>query len=176
MKIKFIGKNAHLQNVPDSSLMKKDASNAIHADTQNVRNKNKKIAENAVIPKYAHYGDAGFDLHSTGEYIVKPKETAIVKTGIQIEIPNGYFGSIRDRSGLAVKHSIHTLAGVVDSGYRGEVKVALINLGEIEFIIREKDRIAQMIIHPYEFCNFREVEDISETSRGDGGFGSSGKK
>ena len=135
----------------------------------------KKIAENAVIPKYAHYGDAGFDLHSTGEYIVKPKETAIVKTGIQIEIPNGYFGSIRDRSGLAVKHSIHTLAGVVDSGYRGEIKVALINLGEIEFVIRGGDRIAQMIIQPYEFCKIKEAENLSETSRGWGGFGSSGE-
>ena len=136
----------------------------------------KKIVKNAVIPKYAHYGDAGFDLYSTGGYIVKPKETAIVKTGIQIEIPNGYFGSIRDRSGLAVKHSIHTLAGVVDSGYRGEVKVALINLGEIEFVIREKDRIAQMIIQPYEFCRIKESGNLSETSRGDGGFGSSGKR
>ena len=108
MKIKFIGKNAHLQNVPDSSLMKKDASNAIHADTQNVRNKNKKIAENAVIPKYAHYGDAGFDLYSTGGYIVKPKETAIVKTGIQIEIPNGYFGSIRDKQVWACCETFNT--------------------------------------------------------------------
>ena len=136
----------------------------------------RKLTEDAIIPKYAHYGDAGFDLCSIGKYTIGPKEKAVVKTGLQIEIPDGHFGSIRDRSGLAVKHSIHTLAGVVDSGYRGEVKVALINLGEIEFIIREKDRIAQMIIHPYEFCNFREVEDISETSRGDGGFGSSGKK
>ncbi len=133
----------------------------------------KKIHPNAVIPKYAYEGDAGMDLHSVKNYVLKPMEKTIVKTGLQMEIPEKYFGSIRDRSGLAAKHSIHTLAGVIDSHYRGEIGVVLINLGEKEFKINKYDRIAQLIIQPIKIAEIQEVENLSETSRG-GGFGSSG--
>lgn len=134
----------------------------------------KKINPDAVIPKYAHEGDAGFDLCSIEDYILKPMERRTVKTGIQIEIPKGYFGSIRDRSGLAAKHSIHTLAGVVDSHYRGEIGVVLINLGKEEFKINKEDRIAQMLIQPVLIGEIEETDSLSETSRGEGGFGSTG--
>ncbi len=132
-----------------------------------------KIKDHAIIPKYAHPGDAGFDLHAIENYLLNPKEKIIVKTGLRMEIPSGYYGSIRDRSGLAAKHGIHVLAGVVDSGYRGEVGVVLINLGEENFKINKLDRIAQMIIQPHAICDIEEAE-VSETVRGEGGFGSTG--
>lgn len=134
----------------------------------------KKINSNAVIPKYAHEGDAGFDLSSVEEYLLSPGKKILIKTGLQMEIPSGFFGSIRDRSGLAYKNGIHVLAGVVDSGYRGEVGVILVNHGEEDFKINVGDRIAQMIIHPHETPEIEEAEDTSETSRGEGGFGSTG--
>ena len=134
----------------------------------------KKINSDAVIPKYAHEGDAGFDLSSVEEYFLSPSKKILVKTGLQMEIPSGFFGSIRDRSGLAYKNGIHVLAGVVDSGYRGEVGVILVNHGEEDFKISVGDRIAQMIIHPHETPEIEEAEDTSETSRGESGFGSTG--
>jgi len=136
----------------------------------------KKINSYAIIPKYAHEGDAGFDLCSVEEYILSPGEKEIVKTGLQMEIPEGYFGSIRDRSGMAAKHAIHTLAGVVDSHYRGEVGVVLINLGKEKYEVKKGDRIAQMIIQPVETAKIEEVNELSETKRGEGGFGSTGVK
>lgn len=134
----------------------------------------KKIHPDAVIPKYAHEGDAGFDLRSVENYVLKPMEKTIVKTGLQMEIPEKYFGSIRDRSGLAAKYSIHILAGVIDSHYRGEVGVVIINLGEKEFKINKNDRIAQMLIQPVATAEIQEVDELSETARGEGRFGSTG--
>ncbi|MCK5149507.1 dUTP diphosphatase [Candidatus Pacearchaeota archaeon] len=139
-----------------------------------VKIKIKKINPDAIIPRYAHEGDAGMDLCSVEEYELKPMESRIIKTGLQVEIPEKYFGSIRDRSGLAAKNYIHTLAGVVDSHYRGEVGVVLINLGKEEFKIKKYDRIAQMLIQPVERVGIVKVENLSETIRGEGGFGSTG--
>lgn len=133
-----------------------------------------KIKDHAIIPKYAHPGDAGFDLHAIENYLLNPGERIIVKTGLQMEIPSGYYGSIRDRSGLAAKHGIHVLAGVVDSEYRGEVGVVLVNLGEENFKINKLDRIAQMIIQPHAYCEIEETKEVSDTVRGEGGFGSTG--
>ncbi len=135
----------------------------------------KKIHPDAIIPKYAHPGDAGMDLHSAEEYLLKPFEKIIVKTGIQMEIPSGYFGSVRDRSGMAAKFGIHTLAGVIDSEYRGEIGVVLVNLGKDEFKINKGDRIAQIVIQEYANCKIIESETLDETPRGDGGFGSTGR-
>ncbi len=135
----------------------------------------KKISPNSVIPKYSHKGDAGFDLASAENYLLSPGNKIIVNTGLQMEIPDGYWGNIRDRSGLAAKKAIHVLAGVVDSHYRGEIKVVLINLGKENFEIKKGDRIAQMIITPYEDYEIEEVSDLSETERGESGFGSTGK-
>ena len=134
----------------------------------------KKIKDDAVVPSYAHEGDAAFDLRSTEEYLLKPHDKVLVATGISMAIPKGHFGNIRDRSGLAAKHSIHTLAGVVDSGYRGEVKVVTINLGKEEFKIEKGMRIAQMLIQPVANANIEEVSELDETKRNEGGFGSTG--
>jgi|SRR3989344_1838313 len=136
----------------------------------------KKIHSDAVIPDYAKDGDAGFDLHSLEEKILAAGEKAVIKTGIKIEIPNGYFGSIRDRSGLAAKNALHCLAGVVDSGYRGEIGIVMINLGKDEFKINRGDRIAQMLIQKVERVEIEEVEELSESFRGESGFGSTGLK
>jgi len=101
-------------------------------------------------------------------------ERVIVPTGIQMAIPEGYVGLVWDRSGLAAKHSLHCLAGVIDSGYRGEVGVVMINLGKEDFLVEKNMRIAQILIQPVELPSVVEVEDLDDTTRGDGGFGSTG--
>jgi dUTP pyrophosphatase len=134
----------------------------------------KKISDNAIIPTQANESDAGYDLYSVEDHHIKPSERRIVKTGICISIPSGCYGRIAPRSGLAVKKGLDVLAGVIDSGYRDEVGVVLINLGSSPIDIGEGDRIAQII---FELClslEFVEVEDLSESERGLGGFGSSG--
>ena len=135
----------------------------------------KKIHYDAVIPSYAHTGDAAFDLKSVGDYLIGPGERTVVKTGLQIEIPEGYWGNIRDRSGMAAKYGIHILAGVIDSNYRGEVGVVMANLGKENYSVNRGDKIAQMIIQSYEHCEIKEVSELSETVRGEEGFGSTGK-
>jgi dUTP pyrophosphatase len=125
---------------------------------------------------YIHEGDAAFDLRSAEELVVKPNETKVVRTGIKMAIPKGFVGLIWDRSGLAVKNSIHTLAGVIDAGYRGEVGVVLRNSGSSEFLVEKNMRIAQMIIQPHITAKFEEVDNLDETERNSGGFGSSGTK
>ena len=100
------------------------------------------------LPDYAHKGDAGFDLYAAEDCIIAPMEKRLVPTGIKIEIPDGYAGLIWDKSGLAAKYSLHNIAGVVDSHYRGEVKVVVINLGKETFNITKGMRIAQLLIQP----------------------------
>lgn len=139
-----------------------------------IKIKIKKLKETAIIPKYAHEGDAGVDLYSTEDYILKPGERVLVSTGIAMAIPPAYVGLIWDRSGLAAKNSMHVLAGVVDSGYRGEVKVVLINLGNEDFKVTNGMRIAQMLIQPIISADIEESDSLDETSRNEGGFGSTG--
>ncbi len=139
-----------------------------------IKVKIKKIKDNAVIPKYAHKGDAGVDLYSTEDYTLKPEESILVSTGVSMAIPDGYVGLIWDRSGLAVKNSLHVLAGVVDSGYRGEVCVVLKNLGHEDFKVTKGMRIAQMLIQPVMSAEIEESDSLEETSRNEGGFGSTG--
>jgi dUTP pyrophosphatase len=123
---------------------------------------------------YAQQGDAGFDLRSAEDVTLTPGEKKIVKTGIKIAIPEKHVGLIWDRSGMAAKHEIHALAGVVDSGYRGEVGVVLKNLSDKEFEIEKNMRIAQMLIQPVVSAMIEEVDSLEDTERGDGGFGSTG--
>ena len=106
----------------------------------------KKLNPLAGIPTRANSSDAGFDLYSTETYLLKPFERKLFKTGISIEIPTGNYGRIAPRSGLAYKHGIDTLAGVLDSNFRGEVGVILINLGDKDFQVSQGERIAQLII------------------------------
>jgi dUTP pyrophosphatase len=138
----------------------------------------KKIKENAVVPKYAHHGDAGVDLYSTEDYILKPGERTLVSTGIAIAIPPGHEAQVRPKSGLALKHgiSIVNTPGTVDCEYRGEIGVIAINLGQEDFKIEKGNKIAQMIFNKIEEADFEEVKELDDTTRGDGGFGSTGHK
>lgn len=130
------------------------------------------------LPSYKTKGAAGVDLKANVEKPVtlKPLERSLIPTGIFIEIPDGYEAQIRARSGLAIKHGISLVNGVgtIDSDYRGEIKVILINLGNEEFTVNNGDRIAQMVILKYEKAEFELVEELDETDRGEGGFGHTG--
>ena len=144
--------------------------------------------------KISHHkdGDAAIDLRASGEwavnlddemkeiksekYEIMPGERILIKTGVKIEIPKGYWGNIRDRSGLALKHGLHVLAGVIDENYRGEIGVVMLNLGKKSYVIEKDERIAQMIISPYEKVELIEDEELTQTVRGDGAFGNSGKR
>jgi len=134
----------------------------------------KKLREDALLPVRKRRGDAGLDLYSVEEVVLKPGEWKAVSTGIAVEIPQGYFGLVKDRSGLALKHALHCLAGVIDENYRGEIKVVLINLGDKEVRLEKHSRIAQLLIIPYLETEVEEVEELSDTERGEKGFGSSG--
>jgi dUTP pyrophosphatase len=138
----------------------------------------RRIHEDAQLPQYAHgpEEDAGMDLRSVARVVLKPGEPYAVPTGLVIEVPAGYEAQIRPRSGLALKHAITVpnSPGTIDPGYRGEVKVILLNLGRSDYEIHSGDRIAQMVIAHYEAVEFLET-DVAESRRGDGGFGSSGR-
>ena len=138
----------------------------------------KKLNEKALIPKFAHEGDAGMDLFSIENLTINPGERALVKTGIAMELPPYTEAQIRPRSGLALKHGITVLntPGTVDCGYRGEIAVILINLGNEAFNIEPGMKIAQMVIKPVLRVEIEEVSEIDETERGIGGFGSTGTK
>ena len=125
-------------------------------------------------PGYAHPGDAGFDLRATESLSIEPGVRALVPTGLRFAIPEGYVGLVWDRSGLAVKHGMHCFAGVIDSGYRGEVKVVLANLGQATFSVEKGMRIAQMLVQPVVSASLVRVQSLEETTRGEGGFGSTG--
>ena len=127
-------------------------------------------------PSKAHESDAGWDLRVSEKVLLAPGERYTFETGLYLEIPDGYEVEIRPRSGIATKHGI-TLPNspaTIDSGYRGEVKVCLINHGDIEFLIEDGMRVAQMIIHKVEPLVFEPVDKLEESDRGKKGFGSSG--
>ena len=133
----------------------------------------KKISPEARTPVYGHQGDAGLDLFSCVQMTINPGQTAAVPTGLQMAIPSGYVGLIWDKSGIALA-GVHRLAGVVDAGYRGEVLVVLTNLGSQPFVINTGMKIAQMLIQPVQTVDIVEVDSLDQTSRGQGGFGSTG--
>ncbi len=134
----------------------------------------KRIHPEARLPAYQHPGDAGLDLFSAEDEVLRAGELRAVPTGIQMAIPGGYVGLIWDKSGISL-HGVHRLAGVVDAGYRGEVKVVMINLGTEPFIIKKGMKIAQLLIQPVAAAEVREAADLDDTSRGEGGFGSTGR-
>lgn len=137
-----------------------------------------KIHDDAIIPNYAHIGDAGLDLFSVSELEIEPGMTALIKTGIKIELPTQTEAQIRPRSGLALKHGITVLntPGTIDEGYRGEVGVILINHGKDVFKVEKGMKIAQMIVKPVWYVEVEEVSNLSDTERAEGGFGSTGTK
>ncbi len=139
-----------------------------------VKIKFKKIHEDAITPKYANPGDVGMDLHSVEEFTLKPNETRLTKTGLSIQLPRGYASLIWPRSGLASKNSIHIMGGVIDPDYRGEYGVILKNLGHEDFQVTKGMRIAQLLIQPVAEAEMEEVNELNETERSSGGFGSTG--
>ena len=135
----------------------------------------KKLDDEAIVPTKANHNDAGFDLYSVIDTVIDPDSREVVKTGISMAIPEGHAGLIWPRSGMAVKQGVEVFAGVVDSGYRGEVMDCLYNSSSSPVEISKGDRIAQMLIQPVPLVRIAEVSNLDDTSRGDGGFGSSGK-
>ena len=135
-----------------------------------------KIHADAILPHYVHPGDSGMDLYSIEDITIAPGETALVHTGLKIAVPEGYEAQVRPKSGLALKHSVTVLntPGTVDSGYRGEVCVILINHGRESFSIQKHTKIAQLVICPVVQAEVVEVDSLDETTRGEGGFGSTG--
>lgn len=138
----------------------------------------KKLSDTAKIPTRGSEYAAGYDLYADIDEAVtiKPHETAKIGTGLAVEIPDGYFGAVFARSGLASKQGLRpaNCVGVCDSDYRGEYIVALHNDSEEERVVNPADRIAQLVVMPYLAVEFTEVDELSDTKRGDGGFGSTG--
>lgn len=115
------------------------------------------------------------DMYSSEEKTINPQEQVFIKTGIVMEIPEGYVGLVWDKSGLSTKHGLKTIAGVIDAGYRGEISIAMANVGSDPYTFKKGEKIAQMLIQKVEQAQFNEISELSETSRGTGGFGSTGK-
>ncbi|NCU17028.1 dUTP diphosphatase [Pallidibacillus pasinlerensis] len=138
----------------------------------------KLVHKDAKLPFYANPGDAGLDLYSVEDKVIQPGEAELVATGLAIELPEGTEAQVRPRSGLALKHAVTVLnsPGTIDEGYRGEIKVILINHGKEPFKVEKHMRIAQMVIAPVTRVAIIQVEGLSDTTRGEGGFGSSGVK
>lgn len=135
----------------------------------------KRISENAKIPCYAHEGDAGMDIFSSTDIIIEPMHRTAVPTGLEIEIPDGYAGLVWDKSGMALKEGLKTMAGVIDSSYRGELRVVVVNLSSRDIEIKKGEKIAQMLLQPITTAKIKEVKNLTETKRGKNGFGSTGK-
>ncbi|WP_339228348.1 dUTP diphosphatase [Oceanobacillus sp. FSL K6-2867] len=136
----------------------------------------KLVHENAKMPYRANEGDAGLDLFSIEEKVIKATEAALIRTGIQMELPKGTEAQVRPRSGLALKHSVTVLnsPGTIDEGYRGEIKIILINHGKEDFKVEKQMRIAQMVIAPVLQVKLEQENVLSNSERDSGGFGSSG--
>tara|TARA_Y100000310_G_scaffold201229_1_gene201302 strand:+ start:2006 stop:2440 length:435 start_codon:yes stop_codon:yes gene_type:complete len=130
----------------------------------------------AQIPQYAHDGDSGVDLFAAEEYELKPMERHLISTGLKIAIPQGYEAQVRPKSGLAINHGISVIntPGTIDSSYRGEVKVLMVNLGQESYKVEPGKKIAQMVFAKVEKAIFEESQDLNSTTRGEGGFGSTG--
>lgn len=134
----------------------------------------KRLCSEAILPRRATEGSAGYDLFSSVEVIVPPGELVCAPTGISIKLPHGTYGRVAPRSGVTVKYNIHVGAGVIDPDYTGEIKVVLCNNGRDPVTFNKLDRIAQLILEKFEVAEVKEVTEIGETARGSGGFGSTG--
>lgn len=135
----------------------------------------KRLNPDAKLPLYGHPHDAGMDICAVERTSLGIGEHKVVRTGIALEIPMGHVGLIWDKSGLSTKKGLKTLGGVIDAGYRGEILIGMINLGSAEYIFEKGDRVAQLLIQKIEQCEVVEVGELEGTSRGESGFGSTGK-
>ena len=135
----------------------------------------KKLHPDAIVPHFANKSDAGMDLFSTKKIILHPGERVQVPTGIAIELPEDYVSLIWDKSGLSAIHGLKVFAGVVDAGYRGEYIVVLFNSSSTDYVIEKGQKVAQFLVQKVEHPTIEMVDELSDSERGEGGFGSSGK-
>jgi dUTP pyrophosphatase len=135
----------------------------------------KKLLDTARVPEYAHPGDAGMDLFAAEAVTLAPGERVGIRSGLAFELPEGYVGLIWDKSGLSFKHGLHTYSGVLDAGYRGELVIGIRNLSEEPYAFAVGDKVAQMLIQKVERPTIEEADTLTDSSRGTGGFGSTGK-
>lgn len=137
-----------------------------------------KLNKDAKIPLYAHEGDSGMDLYSVSENVLKPGERCLIETGLKFEIPEGYEAQVRSKSGLTLNYGISVLnsPGTIDSGYRGEIKVILINHGKEIYKIEKGSKIAQVVFQKVEKVSLEDVNELKDSKRGKNGFGSTGLK
>ena len=135
----------------------------------------KKLHPDAVLPKYATRDDAGMDLFALETVEILPMQRLQIGTGIAMEIPEGFAGLVWDKSGISHKYGLKTMGGVIDSGYRGEIKVGIINLGTEKYIFEKGHKVAQMIIQNKETPEIVESDELTDSERGEGGFGSTGR-
>ena len=150
-------------------------SSALSSSTLHVRIK--KVHPDAVLPHYAHgpSEDAGMDLRAVERVVLSPGAAQGVPTGLAIELPPGFEAQVRPRSGMALKHSITVNFGTIDPGYRGEIRVVMFNLGKTDYVVEKGDRIAQLVVARYQAVEWVEGEDLADSQRSEGGFGSSGR-
>lgn len=135
----------------------------------------KKVRDDAIVPRYGRPGDAGFDFYSREDVILQPQEQHIFETGIAMAIPEGTVGLVWDRSGMAAKNGVKTMAGVLDHTFRGEIGLVLVNVTKKPYEVKKGDRIAQMLIQPIYTAEISVVDELDSTVRSDGRFGSSGR-
>jgi dUTP pyrophosphatase len=136
----------------------------------------KKLDPRAKLPSYVHAGDAGLDIFALEDFMVPARgRKAGIRTGLAVAIPEGYVGLFWDKSGLAAKHGLKVMAGVIDAGYRGELLLTLLNTSDTDYYFKAGEKVMQMLIQKVESVDVVEVEELSHTARGTGGFGSSGK-
>ncbi|OHB15278.1 MAG: deoxyuridine 5'-triphosphate nucleotidohydrolase [Candidatus Zambryskibacteria bacterium RIFOXYC1_FULL_39_10] len=135
----------------------------------------KKLNSEAKLPAYNYHGDAGMDLFALETVRVEPGEIARIRSGIAVEIPEGCVGLCWDKSGKSINHGIKVLAGVIDSGFRGELVMGVINLSKESYTFEKGHKVMQMLIQKVEYVDIEEVENLSEAERGEHGFGSTGK-
>ena len=139
-----------------------------------VRVKVRRLRGDAILPRYSHEGDAGMDLCALDSCVVGAGERKLIKTGVSMELPEGYFSSIRGRSGLAYKKGIDILGGVIEYTYRGDYGVILLNTGDEDFVVKAGDRVAQVVSAPVARAEVFEVDELGDSVRGENGFGSTG--
>ena len=136
----------------------------------------KKLNKNAKLPTHGHPGDAGMDFYAVEDVIFTPGKQERVHTGVAVEIPEGYVGLIWDKSSISFNMGLKIMGGVIDSSYRGELIMNLLNVGDKEIVLEKGHKVAQMLVQKFEHCDILEVDELSQTVRGDGREGSTGHK
>lgn len=136
---------------------------------------NVRLADWAYMPERAHYNDAGADLRTPIAFTLKAHDSAVIDTGVAMQIPDGYFGKMESKSGLNIKHGIVTTGGVIDSGFRGTIIVRLFNESDTDYQFAKGDKITQIVIQPCLLSDFHQVSELDPAERGTNGYGSSGR-